>query len=707
MSETHADPSTAAPPRAAIDWRAIARTVIVSRTMDDLEETKLVPEREVLYQFSARGHDVAQAILGQLLTHPMDAASGYYRSRPLMLALGLPLADAFSGPMGRVGGFSDGRDIGVVCNLARRDAAKVLPMAGGVGTQYTPIVGWAQGLTYRAKVLKEQGCEGAIAVALGGDGSVATNGFWASLNIATTLKLPMLFYIEDNGYGISVPSTFQVPGGNIVKNLASYGNLELFDGDGSDPFAAAELLQDAVAHVRSWQGPALIRLTVPRLNGHSYQDSQAYKSDETVAAERARDPYPALERQMIEAGIVDGSGWAELYKQSEAETHAAMNEALEREHPKPEGVHRHVFTEYREDGSIDLQQLGGVLPEGHHFGPDSREAKPEPARINLVTAVRRTMEAELAQNPRLVLLGEDIGAKGGVHGATMGLQERFGASRVFDTSLSEEGIIGRSVGMAYCGLLPVAEIQFRKYADPATEQLNDCGTIRWRTNNRFAAPMVVRMPGGFAKCGDPWHSMCDEVAFAHAIGWRVAFPATAQDAVGLLRSAMRGNDPTMFFEHRHLLDAPSARMPYPGDDYVVPFGEARHVREGKDLTVVTWGAMVERVSAAADALGAERPDVSIHVLDLRTLIPWDREAVLESVETTGRCLIVHEDAMTAGFGAEIAAVIAHEAFLSLRAPVDRLAVRDIPLPYNPKLLVAALPSAEGIRAKMVELLEFS
>jgi 2-oxoisovalerate dehydrogenase E1 component len=286
-----------------------------------------------------------------------------------------------------------------------------------------------------------------------------------------------------------------------------------------------------------------------------------------------------------------------------------------------------------------------------------------------------------------------------VHAVTLGLQDKFGIERVFDTSLSEEGIIGRAVGMSLAGLMPVPEIQFRKYADPATEQLNDCGTMRWRTNNRFAAPMVVRMPIGFFKCGDPWHSQTNEVQYVHAPGWKVAVPSNAADAVGLLRTALRGNDPVMFFEHRAMLDAPSARRPYPGDDFALPFGMARIVREGHDLTIVTWGAMVERCEEAADGHLVE-------IIDLRTLMPWDRDAVIASVKRTRRCLIVHEDLITAGFGAEIAAVVAEQAFLDLDAPISRLAMPDIPSPHNPALMEWALPSVDGIRAKIEALVGF-
>ena len=366
--------------------------------------------------------------------------------------------------------------------------------------------------------------------------------------------------------------------------------------------------------------------------------------------------------------------------------------------PDPARVKRYVFTESTADGAIDIQTQGGLWADGAQPPAGSERALVHGPRINLVTAVRRTLEHELAVNPRMVVFGEDVGRKGGVHAATIGLQEKFGVARVFDTSLSEEGIIGRAVGMAAAGLMPVPEIQFRKYADPAAEQLNDCGTMRWRTANRFAAPMVVRIPGGFFKCGDPWHSQSNEVQWVHGIGWRVAMPSNAQDAVGLLRAALRGNDPTIFFEHRSLLDGSWARRAYPGDDFVVPFGRASLLQTGAALTVVSWGAMVERCE-----LALQRTGVSADLLDLRTLSPWDRQATLASVRKTRRCLIVHEDNITAGFGAEIAAVLAKEAFFDLDAPIERLAMPDMPSPHSPVLLEAVLPSVERIAQCMADL----
>ncbi|HMK85858.1 MAG TPA: thiamine pyrophosphate-dependent enzyme [Steroidobacteraceae bacterium] len=696
MAASSANLAPAAPHDAA-GWRGVVRHVAISRALDDLEESILVPQRKVLYQFSARGHDVTQVLLGAELTGARDAVGGYYRSRPLMLSLGLTVDEALASTMMRAGSMSEGRDIGVVFNLPRREGPCALPVCGGVGTQYTPAVGWAQALRYRQRILSEQRYAGSIAVAHGGDASTATNGFWSALNIATTERLPVLFFIEDNGYGISVPSRLQTPGGNIARNLSAFRGLNVLDGDGSDPLAAAGLIRDAVSRARAGEGPTLLRLVVPRLSGHSGQDTQMYKGAAAIAAERARDPWARLRAQIVPAFLC-AEEWDALVRDAGAEVAAARARVEERSAPDPQRARRYVFTEF--DGTrAEVQAQGGLWAEGLEPRAGSLEANPQGPRINLVTAVRRTLEHELEVNPRVVLFGEDVGRKGGVHAVTMGLQEKFGAERVFDTSLSEEGIIGRAVGMAAAGLMPVPEIQFRKYADPAAEQLNDCGSMRWRTANRFAAPMVVRIPGGFFKCGDPWHSQSNEVEWIHGLGWRVAMPSNAQDAVGLLRAALRGNDPTIFFEHRSLLDGSWARRAYPGNDFIVEFGKASLLATGNALTVVSWGAMVERCE-----LALHRTELCADLLDLRTLSPWDRAATIASVRKTGRCLIVHEDTITAGFGAEIAAVLAKEAFFDLDAPVERLAMPDVPSPHSPVLLEAVLPSVDRIASAMRDLI---
>ena len=688
-----------------IDWRRVAYSALVSRALDDLEEsinrnrTSVPREHQVLYQFSARGHDVSQCILASLLTHRHDGIGAYYRSRPLLLTLGLSIDDAHGSPLGRAGGFSDGRDIGVVYNRPGWNGATVLPMSGDVGSQYTPATGWAQSIVYRRVSLADRRYDGAIAVAIGGDASVATSGFWSALTIATTLKLPVLFYIEDNGLGISVKGDMQTPGGNIAANLASFGNLLVRDGDGCDPARAAALIGECVAHVRSDCGPALLRLTVPRLSSHSGPDNQkGYRSEGEIAADFARDPLPRLRSHLVPA-FLNESDWNELNAQVARDVEAGVARARERSVPNAGDVARFVYEETPRDH--DVSTFGGLTRIERMVLGGTDTPRDDGDMMRLAEAVRRTLDAELALNAKLLVFGEDVGRKGGVHLVTEGLQKRYGEDRVFDTSLSEEGIIGRAVGMAVNGLMPVAEIQFRKYADPAHEQLNNCGTMRWRTANQFAAPIVVRMPGGFGKdVGDPWHSLSSEVTWAHAVGWQVAMPSNAADAVGLLRAAMRSGNPTIFFEHRSLLMTSEGSARYPGDDYVLPFGRANRLRDGDGVTVITWGAMVHRCVDAAARFNGE-----IDLLDLRTIAPWDRDAVLASVRKTGKCLIVHEDTMTAGFGAEIAAVLARDAFWFLDAPVERLTVADVPMPYHEVLLDAVLPDADRIAARIEALLK--
>jgi 2-oxoisovalerate dehydrogenase E1 component len=663
-----------------LNWLNVARTVLTSRAIDTIEETELVPNGLVTYQFSARGHDMIQAILSELISHPHDGASVYYRSRPFVLGQGLTPEESMAASMARSGGIHGGRDIGVVHFLRSRGKATVLPASGDVGAQYSPAIGWAQAVQYYTNVLIDDSYKGAIAVALGGDGSTAANGFWAALNVATTQKLPLLFFIEDNGYGISVTSDYQTPGQNIAKNLASFTNLKVYDCDGTEPEEAAENIGDAVSYVREWNGPALIRLKIPRLSGHSFVDTQSYKGDALLKKERANDPLPKLEKY-ITKHLISKKEWDALVEEVKKDVESARDRAIASPDPDPATVLEHTFSDEQ---------------------PNIITIKDEGVRMNLQDAVRKTLEVELANNNRLLIFGEDVGAKGGVHGATVDLQVKFGKHRVFDTSLSEEGIIGRAVGMAFAGLVPVPEIQFRKYADPATEQINDIGTVRWRTKSQFFAPMIVRIPVGFAKkTGDPWHSVSGEAAFAHQIGWRIAFPSNAEDAVGLLRTALRSSDPTFFFEHRALLDTPPGRANYPGDEFMVPFGKANIIQEGTDVTVVVWGAMLDRAKQAVENINA-----SIEIIDLRTIVPWDKEAVLASVKKTNKVLIVCEDNSTANFAAEIGAIISQEAFEYLDAPVERLSTNDIPIPYNMGLMNAVLPSVERIAASIQKLVNY-
>ncbi|MBS4028984.1 MAG: hypothetical protein KGZ58_10135 [Ignavibacteriales bacterium] len=680
------------------NWKHIAKLLLSSRFIDEVEEQELIPLKKITYQFSAKGHELSQILLSLFITNKHDGASVYYRSRPFVLTQGLTIEEAFASSMAKSKSISGGKDIGVVFNMKSRGKATILPTSGDVGSQYTPAIGWAQAIQYYQKVLKEKEWNDAIAVACGGDGSVASNGFWSALNIATTLKLPILFCIEDNGYGISTPGVLQTPYGNISANLKSFGNLFILEGDGSEPKEASQIISKAVEYVRKGNGACLLHLKVPRIMGHSFVDTQSYKTEKQKKGEQQRDPLLKLKKYLIPK-ILSEKDWKTLEAETLKEVHTAKEKALAQSEPEIDSAKKFVFSS---------EMVGGLSLE---VGENIQTPNPKPQtsnRVTMIEAIRRTLENEMQQNSRVVIFGEDVAVKGGVHGATVDLMNKFGRERVFDTSLSEEGIIGRAVGMSLAGLRAVPEIQFRKYADPATEQINNCGTMRWRTNNNFSAPIVVRIPVGVGKkTGDPWHSVTGEAIFAHTIGWRIAFPSNAEDAVGLLRSALRGNDPTMFFEHRTLYDSLNARRPFPDENFILPFGKANVVQEGNDVTIVSWGEMLHRSVEAAKLLDVHPPRrASVEIIDLRTIIPWDKETVLNSVKKTGKCLLVHEDQMTGGFGAEISATISQKIFQFLDAPIVRVATSDNPIPYNLGLMEEVVPSIEKIKMELEKLIAF-
>lgn len=694
------DAATASPNgllAASVNWHDVAGIMLRSRYLDELEERELTPQGKVKYQFSARGHELSQAIVSQWLNHPHDAAFVYYRNRPLALGLGMTMTESLMGGMTRAGGPSGGRDVGVVMYMPARQKASIIPISADIGSQYSPAAGWAEAIQYHAEVLKKPEAKGAVTVVFGGDGSVASNGFWSGLNIATTLRLPVLFIIEDNGYAISVKSHTQTPGGNIAQNLSGFANLHIWDGDGTDPASTPHLIHTALNEVRQGNGPALLRLTVPRLSGHSSVDNQAYKSKAELEAEWQRDPIARL-RQFLVPSQWSETQWQTLEQAAKQDLEAALASAEAQPLPDKTAVTRHVFAE-------TPPQLGGLQANGITL--PSGTATPnysDPRRLNFIDAIRRTLDAEMAINERMLIFGEDVGYKGGVHAATVGLQQKYGAARVFDTALNEEGIIGRAAGMALHGLMPVPEIQFRKYADACHEHIMNVGSMRWRSEGKFAVPMVIRMPGGFRKIGDPWHSVNNEVAYAHAIGLKVAFPSNAEDAVGLLRTALRGHDPVIFFEHRYCYDAAWARRPYPGDQFMLPFGAGKTLLSGDRITVVTWGAMVEFCESAAKA--TDDSGKQIDLIDLRSIVPWDKDLVLASVRKTGKCLIVHEDTEFCGFGAEIAATLGREAFFDLDAPIERVASPSTLVPFSQELMSVVVPTTERIAAAMKKLILF-
>jgi 2-oxoisovalerate dehydrogenase E1 component len=687
-----APPDLASP--AADWWLVVLERALISRAMDDLEVTpgyRPNPDKplegKLKFQFGAKGHEIPQLIAAALLNHPHDGATVYYRSRPLMLGVGLSPFEAFASNMHKLEGVSGGRDIGVVFNHRQPGGVTVLPASGDVGAQFTPAVGWAQSVQYRAESMGDEEYGGAIALAHAGDGATATNGFWSAINIAAPRKLPYVLLIEDNRYALSVPWRYQSLAQSVVENLQGFRGLNIQSVEGSDIPALYAALSSAIAAARSSEGAQMVHVRVPRLTGHNWQDPAAYKSAEEKEEDQRRDPLTRLadwlvkERSVSQSRIEEIQAAATDFAREQAE--AAWTQGRD---PQPSDALTHLFAPAQ-----DIPETPPVTE-----GP----------RLTMQQAIGKVLTDEMERDPSILVFGEDVGAFGGVHRVTDGLQTRFGEARCFDTSLNEEGIIGRAVGMALNGLRPVPEIQFRKYADPAHEQITDAGSVRWRTNGRFGGPIVLRIPVGYQLMGgDPWHAVCGEAVFAHLPGWKIAYPSNAADAVGLLRASLRGDDPVVFLEHRLLYRYREANRTYPGPEYMVPFGKATRVREGSNLLVVTWGDTVYRAIEAANAV-AQSTGAETRILDLRTVVPWDKAAVMESVREIGRVLIVHEDTITTGFGGEIAAQIADEAFVYLDAPVKRLACADVPSPTHHNLFEAVMPTAAKIQSALEELARF-
>jgi len=630
-----------------MDWGKVAYFCLLSRFMDLKEKSERLP-----MSFPAMGHELVQVLTALLMEHEKDAASVYYRSRPLALALGMKPEDIFYANMGK------GRDVGMMYYLR----GKILPTVGDVGGQFPKAVGWAQAIRYK-------GWDGAVAVAMGGDGSVASSGFWSALNIATTLNLPMVFVIEDNGWGIGVPSYLQTPGGNIAENLRSFKNLTVLDGRGYIPEETYSVLKEGFGIARKNRA-VLIRFEVARIEGHSISDRQEYRSREEIEKSREKDPIVYL-RSLVE-------NWEEVESRAKEDVERAWEEAKRREGERG-NLKKHIFFE-------------GEFAQGDKVREFKMNKHP---KMKMALAIRKAMEEALEENEDVLIFGEDVGLKGGIYGITRGFMERFGERRVFDTSLNELGIVGRAEGMAYAGLKPIAEIQFRKYADEARQAIHNIGFVRWRTNNAFSAPIILRMPVGFIRgISDPWHSFSAEQEFLHMFGWKIAYPSNAEDAYYLLKEALSMNDPVIFLEHRELYFSKLAEREI--SEYL-PFGKGRVVKSGNSLTIVSWGYTLY------EALEGVK-DMDVEVIDLRTLKPWDEELVFESVKKTGRLIVVHEDSLTCGFGAEIVSRVVEETFESLKIAPKRLAVPDVPIPFSQELFNLAYPTSDKIRKVVEEML---
>jgi 2-oxoisovalerate dehydrogenase E1 component len=573
----------------------------------------------------------------------------------------------------------------------------IVSSSSPTGTQFLQAAGCAQA----SRVLDPQ--SDAITFVSTGDGATSEGEFWETMNAACMLRLPLLCLVEDNGYAISVPIECQTAGGSVSRLLSSFPDLLIRECDGTDLHASWDALSDAVAWCRGGKGPALVHASVIRPYSHSLSDDEKlYKTAAEREREARRDPLNTFPEWLLSEGVLDRHGLQVLTHEVDAEVQRATEAALKAPAPSRDSVLVHLYSEKIDptDASFDSKPVF--------------EGEPR----TMVDAINRTLAEEMRRNPRIVVFGEDVAdcsraenlsevkGKGGVFKATHGLQCEFGGDRVFNTPLAEAAIVGRAIGMATRGLKPTAEIQFFDYIWPAMMQIRDeLATLRWRSNGAFACPVVIRVAiGGYLNGGAVYHSQSGEVLFTHIPGLRVVMPSNALDACGLLRTAIRCDDPVLFLEHKKLYREPYNRSPHPGAEFTIPFGKARVVRTGQDLTIVTYGAVVQKALQAAAQI--EQRGASVEVIDLRSLAPYDWETIRRSVEKTSRVLIAHEDCLSFGYGAEIAARIADELFASLDAPVRRVAALDTWIGYNPDLEQEILPQTDDVIREAQRVLEY-